>query len=52
MTAGPSAAAEDPSPLDHMTDEEKEREADKLADLFDRLERYVVSLSSVVEGGH
>ncbi len=38
VTAGPSADA-DPSPLDHMTDEEKEREADKLADLFDRLER-------------
>ena len=38
VTGGPSKGAE-PSPLDHMTEEEKEREAGKLSELFDRLNR-------------
>ena len=38
ITGAPSKGAE-PSPLDHMTEEEKEREAGKLAELFDRLNR-------------
>ena len=39
MTGGP--AQEGPSPLDSMTEEEKEQEALKLNDLIHRLNRYL-----------
>ncbi len=41
VTAGPGDVEDGPSPLDHMTDEEKEIEAEKLAELFDKLNRYL-----------
>ncbi len=43
VTAGPGDIEDSPSPLDHMTEEEKEIEAEKLAELFDKLNRYCYS---------
>ena len=39
VTGGPSQAELDPSPFDGMTEEQKEKEAEELAGLFDKLER-------------
>lgn len=45
--APPTAGSEPPNPLDGMTDEEKEREAEKLFVLFDRMEKNpVISMTS------
>lgn len=46
VTAGPEG--DEPSPLDHMTEEEMEQEAGKLVELFDKLDRCAGQLMLMV----
>ena len=47
MTGEPVEAAPEPSPLDTMTDEAKEAEAEKLMGLIDQLNRYICIFTAV-----